>query len=76
MYYFILGFVNICYCILVNIFFIFMIFSLRVLVDGWVNDEFYSYDSLIDSNISDVGSFGIFFFREFDIVLFFGIIVF
>ena len=45
-----------------------MTFSLRVPADGWANDEPHSHDSLIDSNISDVGSSGIPFPREFDIV--------
>ncbi|XP_068693384.1 hydrocephalus-inducing protein homolog [Montipora foliosa] len=62
------GFVNTCYCTLVNTSLIPMTFNLRVPADGWANDEPHSHDSLIDSNISDVGSSGIPFPREFDIV--------
>ena len=44
-----------------------MTFNLRVPADGWANDGTHSHDSLIDSNISDVGSTIIPSPREFDI---------
>ena len=62
------GFVNTCYCTLVNTSLIPMTFNLRIPADGWANDEPRSHDSLIDSNISDVGSSGVPFPREFDLL--------
>ena len=44
-----------------------MTFNLRVPADGWASDETRSHDSLIDSNISDVGSAIIPCPREFEI---------
>ena len=45
-----------------------MTFNLRVPADGWANEEMHSRDnSLIDSNLSDVGSTIMPFPREFDI---------
>lgn len=61
------GFVNSRYCTLVNTSLIPMTFNLRVPADGWANDGTHSRDSLIDSNISDVGSTIIPSPKEFDI---------
>lgn len=44
-----------------------MTFNLRIPADGWTHEEPHSGDSLIDSNISDVGSAVIPSPREFDI---------
>jgi len=45
-----------------------MTFNLRVPADGWANEEMHSRDnSLIDSNLSDVGSAIMPFPKEFDI---------
>lgn len=62
------GFVNTRYCTLVNTSLIPMSFNLRVPADGWASEETHSRDnSLIDSNISDVGSTIMPSSREFDI---------
>lgn len=62
------GFVNTRYCTLVNTSLIPMTFNLRVPADGWASEEMHSRDnSLIDSNLSDVGSTSMPSPREFDI---------
>ena len=62
------GFVNTRYCTLVNTSLIPMTFKLRVPADGWASEEMQSRDnSLIDSNLSDVGSTILPSPREFDI---------
>ena len=62
------GFVNTRYCTLVNTSLIPMTFKLRVPADGWANEEMHSHDnSLLDSNLSDVGSTIMSSPREFDI---------
>ena len=62
------GFVNTRYCTLVNTSLIPMTFNLRVPADGWASEEGRSHEnSLIDSNISDVGSTIMPSPREFDI---------
>lgn len=58
---------NTRYCTLVNTSLISMTFNLRVPADGWVSDDTHSRDSLIDSNISDVGSTVMPSPKEFDI---------
>ena len=48
---------NTRYCTLVNTSLIPMTFKLRVPADGWASEEMHSHDnSLLDSNLSDVGS--------------------
>ena len=68
------GFVNTRHCTLVNTSLIPMTFNLRVPADGISNDDSHSRDSLIDSNISDVGSTIMPSPKEFDITPSSGII--
>lgn len=68
------GFVYTRHCTLVNTSLIPMTFNLRVPADGISNDDSHSRDSLIDSNISDVGSTIMPSPKEFDITPSSGII--